>query len=362
VTKRAPLVVVLASLAVCAAAESTAYRRVHIQKPITVEVASKSPEHQGLLEMLLSDSEADTSVTADELESALEGCSWLKVVTDGGEVAVAVRRRNRSESSRSKAKDGKVTISFRYLARAAIAIEGDRDWIEAEVTDSHTYDAGSSRMVPSYSEDKSAFERVGLALGSKVREFVLARIEQLRPNGPDAGFRHKTKYKWLVKGDGLEVTEVFPGSPAERQGLSVGDRIRRIDGEGGTSEMDERVRTWRLEAPGTPVSLEVERDHARRTIEVELVSERARSGHKHDADPEVDPDEPVARHKASSDEGPAAQAPQRPSVDLRPGMRTEEVERRLGSPLRIVNFGPKAVWSYEGFTVVFVDGVLKDVE
>ena len=165
-----------------------------------------------------------------------------------------------------------MTITFRYQIRGEVGIVGDREMLEAEVTVSHSYAESSSRMEPSAREDRDAFERAGRELGPKVRAWILPRLAALRPDGPDAGFRHKKVMKWLIRGDGLEVTEVAAGSPAERAGLQVGDRIRKIDGEDGTSEMDERVWLWRLGRAGTRVVLEFERGGQRRTIDVDLVA------------------------------------------------------------------------------------------
>jgi S1-C subfamily serine protease len=104
-------------------------------------------------------------------------------------------------------------------------------------------------------------------LAERADDWILARLDLLRPRRPDAGFRHELKHKWLLAGDGLEVTEVLPGSPAAVAGLEVGDRIRAVDSEKGTAEMDRRVRTWWFDLPGRRVRLEVERGKARRTIE-----------------------------------------------------------------------------------------------
>jgi hypothetical protein len=281
VTARAPLVAAfaLASLvsgATFARAE-TKLRPTYV-RPIGLEIGSDSHRHRSLLETLLSDSDGDTSATERDLEYALRKSAWLRVVPDEGEVAVAVRNRHREETSRSRSKDGRrVTINYRYRIRGAIGMEGEKDSLEAEVTSSRTYDSDSSRLYPSSHEDEDGFERAARELASKVRGWVLDRVKGLRPEGPYSGFQHRVKLKWLVKGDGLEVTEVAPDSPSAAAGIEVGDRIRRIDGEDGTSEMDERVRALRLEAPGTRVVLELERQKRRRFVELELVAPRGRA-------------------------------------------------------------------------------------
>ena len=73
---------------------------------------------------------------------------------------------------------------------------------------------------------------------------------------------------------GFRVTQVYPGTEASKAGLKVGDRIRRIGIEGGTPQMDEIVWTWPLEAPGTRVSMEIERDKRRFPAEIELAAQK----------------------------------------------------------------------------------------
>lgn len=242
------------------------------QKPIAIEVVSDGPIRKGsLLDLLLTVHDSNVSEAERSLGFALRDRPWLDVVMSDGEVAVAIVHAHRWESSRNESKDHtKINVSYRYTVRAAIARKGERDEIEHEIFVNTSYSVGSSRTSPTSSEDHIAFERVGRELAGKVRGWLLPRLPSLRPDGLEVGFRHVNKFKWVVKGDGLEVTEVQPGSPADRCGLRPGDRIKKIDRESGTLEMSERVWTWRLDPGGSVAQIEIERDKQRQTLRLEL--------------------------------------------------------------------------------------------
>ena len=318
--------------------------------PITVEVGDHRERHHGFFD---SDGEA-TDRSELDVERALRGRPWLEVVARDGEVAIEVTRRYVTESSRTKPKDGKLSVTWRYVVRAAIRSRDERDALEVSTTSSETLredEANRSRR-ENY-RDGSTFERLARELAERANGWILTRLDALRPDRPDAGFRHEVKHKLLLMNDGLEVTEVLPGSPAERAGVRVGDRVRAIDRETGTSEMDLRARTWWIEPPGTRVRLELERDKQRRQLECEVQPRRqwAGSALEH-AEPErARADEPEGREREDS-----------PALRVHPGMRPAEVARLLGKPLRAVAFESRTVWTYDGFRVVFVDGMVSDVE
>ena len=245
-------------------------------EPIAIEIGSSAVTRGGLLDLLMLSSDRDTAPTERAMALSIEERQWLNPVPEHGEVAVAIRFQQRNTGSRDRSKDGKrVSITFRYGVTAAIATARDRDTIAVEVLRTHSYSSSTSRTEPSQSEDRDGFEQAGRELGAKVRAWVLTRIEDLRPDGPDAGFRHKVRHKLLLVGDGLEVTEVDPEGPAYAAGLRVGDRIRRVDGEGNTTQVDERVLTWRLGPPGQ-ATIEFERDKKQQTIVVDV--RRRRTG------------------------------------------------------------------------------------
>jgi hypothetical protein len=234
--------------------------------PITVEVGFHSERDRSLFDILTSDDD-DVDRSDDEVEQALRGRRWLEIVTRDAEVTLAVTRRSISESSRSRTKEGKVSVTWRYLVRAGIRTRNDRERLEATTTSSKTLTEREARDTRHEEyRDRDIFERLAEEIADKADAWILAHVDELRPDRPDAGFRHEPKYKWLVKGDGLEVTAVLPDSPAARAGLQVGDRIRAIDEEKGTKEMDLLVKTWWIETPGTRFTLDVERAKARRPI------------------------------------------------------------------------------------------------
>ncbi len=72
-------------------------------------------------------------------------------------------------------------------------------------------------------------------------------------------------------GDVVSVSEVIPGSPAEKAGLNVGDEIRSVD--------DERIRSTQdltdvinASVPGTQVDLTIRRNGRRQVVRAELAA------------------------------------------------------------------------------------------
>ncbi len=305
--------------------------------PIAVEVGDHREHHHGFF-----DDAEGTETSEIEVERALRGRPWLDLVARDGEVQIEVVRRYVAESSRTQPKDGKLSVTWRSVVRAVSRTRGERDDLEAATTSSETLKEDEARRSRRESyQDAGTFERLGREIADQANGWILSRLDSLRPGRPDAGFRHEVRHKLLFVNDGLEVTEVLPGSPASLAGLQVGDRIRAIDRETGTSEMDLRARTWWIEPPGTRVHLEVERNKERRQVECEIVPPRQWAGALAEGAP------------------PAVEAA---NVRVRPGMPPDEVERLLGKPVRAVSFESKTIWTYDGFRVVFLEGRVSEVQ
>ena len=73
-------------------------------------------------------------------------------------------------------------------------------------------------------------------------------------------------------GGGARITEVFPGSPAERAGLQAGDVVEALDGTPVTNGI-ELIVAIRSHLPGDTVQLAYRRDGERRSVEVTLGEE-----------------------------------------------------------------------------------------
>jgi hypothetical protein len=322
--------------------------------PITVHVSSSLANEKGFGRMMSSASTGDTDATARDLERDLQKFRWLQVVQRDPEVKVTVDRRERTETSRTTDKKGGVTINHRYTATATLEVDGNRDRVDADTT----YSQGPS----STRDDAAQFDAVARELAKKIADRISQDLDALRPNRPRSGFTHKAKYKMLVRGDGLEVLAVAAGSPAEAAGLQVGDRIRSIDGEKGTDQMSERAHSWWTDAPGSRYTMEVERNKLRRIVQLGLLPASQWAGAaRHQGAPRaaVPARDKVAASRPAAVEGSASGGS---GVEIKPGMTPAQVVRSLGEPQKKVAFGAKNIWTYDGFTVTFVDGKVTDVK
>jgi membrane-associated protease RseP (regulator of RpoE activity) len=326
--------------------------------PIAITVESGISTERGLSRILSSASSGDVDATARDVERRLQGLRWLRIVTRDPEVRVTVDRRARTETGRSTDKKGNVTINHRYSASATVQVGTSRDRIDADTT----YSQGPN----STRDDSAQFDNVAKELANNIARRITQDLDALRPNRPQAGFDHKAKYKMLFRGDGLEILAVEAGSPAEAAGLMTGDRIRSIDGEKGTDQMNDRVNSWWADLPGARYNVEVERNKQRRFVQLSLVPESqwggrapvpdkepARTGTRRDHDPA-----PTPAHSSSHSAG----ASEPSGIEVKPGMTQAQVVSALGEPRKKVAFGAKTLWTYDGFTVTFVGGKVTDVK
>lgn len=343
-----PLLALSVGAAPHAAADDTA--------PIGVQVSSPMASERGLSRIMAGAASGDTDDTARDVEREFQKLRWLRLVERDPEVKVTIDRRERTETSRSTDKNGGVTINHRYTASATLQLGRDRDRIDAE----KTYSQGPT----SSRDDAGQFDDVAKELASRIALRISQNLDSMRPNRPQAGFDHKIKYRMLVRGDGLEVTAVAPGSPAEAAGLQVNDRIRTIDGEKGTDPMNARVNGWWTDPPGARFNVEIERNKQRQTVQLSLLPQSKWGGRS--AAPRAEaPRAAPARETAATSSRPAAPAATSSAssgVEIKPGMTQAEVVRSLGEPQKKVAFGAKTLWTYAGFTVTFVDGKVTDVK
>jgi hypothetical protein len=234
------------------------------QGPITIQVTTSLDVQgkKGFKRFLSEIDRGDVSDSARDVERVLGRYRWARLVPSSPEMLVVIESRERNEQDRWEGKDGD-TIDHVYAIEATIEI-GD-DSVPVRTEEGYRQGPRNARS------DSTHFGKAAEKLVGQIAGLITQRLEALRPDAPDAGFGHEAKFKLLIKGDGLEVTWVTPGSPAERAGLQLKDRIRKIDLEKGTIEMDERTRSWWLERPGTRVMLEVERNKVRRPVELTLL-------------------------------------------------------------------------------------------
>ena len=343
-------------LALCLAA-SAAIAADSNNAPIAVEITSKSNEGGSTFSRIISGAvQGDTDATAHDLVGDLQKYHWLRVVDRDPEVTVAVTRRSRTETSRNTNKKGEVTVNHKYSASAAVSIGGSRDTVDADVF----YSQGPS----SSRDDSEHFNQVSRDLAKKIADRITVSLDTLRPNRPQPGFTHKAKYKMLFRGDGLEITAVEPNSPAAAAGLQVKDRIRSIDGEKGTDQMNDKVNSWWTDLPGARYNLEVEQNKQKRIVQLSLLPPAQWGGHAAAAAPRSDPPRamPAASMSSPSRDSAPAGAHGGGATELAPGMTEAQVVRALGEPQKKVAFGAKHIWTYDGFTVTFVGGKVTDVK
>jgi hypothetical protein len=324
--------------------------------PISVYVTSSLEGEKGLGRVFSSASKGDVGASANDVQDLLRRRRWLRTeASKDAEVVVTVESRERIERRRSTDKEGKESIDHRYKLYGTVDVGGRR--MPVRIEHDFTETEYSTR------DDADQFRKVAEKFVAEASNVILQSLNDLRPDRPEAGFDHAAKYKLLVKGDGLEVRSVDPGSPAEQAGLQVKDRIRQIDSEKGTDQMSERARTWWVEEPGTAVMLDVERNKQRQSVRLTLLPRSQWGGSA-----PVAARPPAPRGTAAVPTSAAAAAPASPSgrtgnqVQLRPGMTEAEVLKALGQPREKVGFGAKMLWRYDGYSLTFENGRVTDMK
>jgi hypothetical protein len=152
---------------------------------------------------------------------------------------------------------GKPTLKHLYRGQGSLQLGGQR--LPLVVDRFLTEGAGTLRL------DTVEYHGLSGDVAAKVSEIIQEHLDALRPERAQAGFTHRD----------LRVKTVEPGSPAEKAGLKLEDRIRRLDTEKKGSKMHDRIRSWWMEKAGTRVAVEIERDKQRQTLELVLLPRSA---------------------------------------------------------------------------------------
>src|SRR5512145_1121411 len=288
--------------------------------PITVEV-EVNENRGGFLGSILSSSRGSLRSSGSEVESRLRSQRWIRLTYSNAEASVTLTDQRRREVGRKEnKKDDKVQVEYEYEVRGQLLVGRDRTSLSGEART--TVDSRSS---PS---DSTHFDTAARELADQAIAELAGHIDELRPDRPLLGFSHREKHRMLVRGDGLEVTDVALGGPAERAGLRVGDRIRRIDDETGTGDMSALVEQAWLLPEGARMLIEVERDKVRHVLEMRPVARSRWVGTDREELGDGD-EEKVLRRDRSSESGEGdpggAQTPARSGVRIIKGMRGAEV-------------------------------------
>jgi hypothetical protein len=231
--------------------------------PITIQVKSPQEEEKGLSRVLTAAVAGNTLETAVAVERAMAGSRLVRVVPANPEALVYIDQRSRTETSNTDDK-GNVTVTHTYRIQGMVDVGGLRSPLAVE---SQLFDSPGA-----YRDDPAQFSLLASQVASRALSVIISRLDALRPNRLQSGFTFQAKYRFGVKGDGLEVTSVTPGGPAEQAGLRVKDRIRSINGEKGTDQMSFLATSWWMDGPGRRYQIEYERDKRRQMGDLTLVA------------------------------------------------------------------------------------------
>lgn len=330
-----------------ASAQDTAPISLHV-----TDSARKETSKMGRLAAALSDGNVRASV--DEVTRALgPHNAWLVLGGQDSEVWLVMEKRSRQEIRNGKDSDGNAKFDHVYNLVASLDFPDRSVRLEAD-----------HKTSQEQRNDNDSFKKVAEELAFKAVLQLEAELDRLRPGRPQTGFAHKIRTKMLVIPDGLEITNVAPGSPADRAGLRVKDRVKAIDGDKDTGRMDRLVRgMWASPSTGAR-QFAIERDKEKLTVSVSMAP-RAQW------DSAFAPlSSPTTGRGFLSDPVPATSAqPSRPSApapskefEIKLGMSEAEILRGVGEPQKRVAFNGKSVWTYDAFTITFQGGKVVDIK